>query len=172
MPLLGYNPACGSRSGSINRIWLALATEVTSLALETGKKNYDTITMESTNVFKDYKFEKNTAELRFSDVRENGSFKSDGVLELMLAKLTQESRDSIQELADNSNCGLIAIVEDANGTKWVVGYTEKHGKARPLELRTNEGTTGKGLTDTNGDVLTLGCDAGEKFRTFTGTVPV
>ncbi len=171
MPLLGYNPACGSRSGSVNKLYLALASEVDSLSLASGEKFYDTITMTATNVFKEYKFEKDTAELRFSDSRENGSFKSDAVIEIMMPKLSQASRDAIQEIADNSNCGLIAIVEDANGNKWVVGYSEKHAKARPLEMRTNEGTVGKGLTDANGDTLILGCDAGEKFRTFTGTVP-
>lgn len=172
MPLLGYNPACASRSGSIKRIWLALASEVTSFALASGEKFYDTVTMEATAVFKEYKFERDTAELRFSDVFENRSFKSTAALELMLKGLSETSRDSIEELAANSNCGLIGIVEDANGKMWVVGYTEKHGKTRPLEFQTNEGTTGKALTDANGDVLTLGCDSGEKFRVFTGTVPV
>jgi len=172
MPLLGYAPACGSRSGSIKAIWIALAAEVTSFTLATSEKFYDTVTMESSNVFKKYEFERDTAELKFSDVFENRSFKSTASLEVMLKGLQEDSRDAIEELAANSNCGLIAIVEDANGKKWVIGYTEKHGKTRPLELLTNEGTSGKGLTDANGDVLTLGCDSGEKYRLFTGTVPV
>lgn len=172
MALLGYNPACGSRSGSVKTIWLALASDVTSFTLATGEKYYDTVTMESAAVFKEYKFEIDTAELKFSDLNENRSFKSTASIEMMLKGLSETARDAIEELAQNSNCGLIAIVEDANGKKWVVGYTEKHAKTRPLEFKTNEGTTGKTLTAANGDVLTLGCDSGEKYRVFTGTVPV
>lgn len=170
MALLGYNKVCGARSGGGNRLYLALTSEVEDFTL--GSEDYSAVSMIDTNVFHEYEFERDTFELKFDDTRENGAFKSVATIEVMLPKLSQTSRDAIQELADNSDCGLIAIAEDANGTMWVVGYTEKHKKKRPLELATNAGTTGKALTDANGDTLTLTCEAGEKFRTFTGTVPV
>lgn len=170
MALLGYTKVCGSRSGGGNALYLAKSEDVTSFTL--GTKEYSAVTMNATEVFHKYEFERDTAQLTFEDVRENGAFKSTATLQVLLPKLSQSNRDAIQELADNSDCGLIGIFVDANNEQWVVGYTEKHKKARPLELASNNGATGAALTDANGDTLVLSCEAGEKFRTFTGTVPV
>lgn len=172
--LFGFTKVCTDRSGGVSSLYLAKVTDVDEFTLGTllDAKKFTAVTMLGDAVFAKYEFYKDTVEFKESTSRENGSTKVTKSLEFMLPKMSQETRDVVEEIAAASNCGLIAIVVDNNGAKWVVGYTVKHGKDKPLELATAEGTTGKALSDANGETIILTVDDTEKSRTFTGTVPV
>ena len=89
-----------------------------------------------------------------------------------LAKMGATARAAVSEIALASSCGLIAVVEDNNGTRFVLGYSENHLKVRPLMLKTADGASGKKLSDANGYTVTLENENNEMMRVFTGTVPV
>ena len=67
---------------------------------------------------------------------------------------------------------MVAIAEDANGLKWVVGYSENFTTDRALKITSDTTTTGKALTDLTGSTIVLMSEDNEKVRSFTGSVPV
>jgi len=169
--LLGFTRSCGERSGGGNALYLAIKADVTSFTL--AGKLYSGVTMsDAPLVFKKYEFEQDSMEIKYETTRENGSAKVVKTIEFDLGKMSQESRDAVEEIKVASNCGLIAIAEDNNGQKWVYGYTEKHKKERTLQLSSGNATSGKQLTDANNTVVTLVAQDTEEPRTFTGVVPV
>lgn len=173
MSMTGYAQACAAHSGGINTIYFCKKSDLTSFTLASSQDYYDTVTMASSNVFTSYEFDTDSAELRITPVFENGSAKFTSELEFNLGRMSKEVRTVFQELMDESACGMIAIVVDANGAMVVLGYSETHAKARPLRI-TNGGAvnTGKALTDANGNVVYMGCESVDYPHYFTGTVPV
>lgn len=172
MSLLGFTKTCAAHSAGVSTLYLATAADVTSFTLASGEDYYDTITMESSKVFKAYDFEQDTAVLTVESVRENDAQKHTAQIVFRMGKMTKEVRTSLQELFDNSNCGMIAIVLDSNGAMQVLGYTEGLLKTRPLKVTAGSGTTGAGLTDESGTTLTLACESKLLPPFFTGTVPL
>jgi hypothetical protein len=166
----GLNIACEARSGGVKTIWLANRDDITSFTL-TGSL-YSAVTMVGVAVFFKFEFEQDTAERRESVVRENGSIAATHEVEFFVPKMSQANRDAISEIIDGSACGVVAIVEDANGTMWVDGYSENYTLFRALKLTSDEALSGKALTDLNGDTVIISSIDNEKSRTFTGTVPV
>ena len=61
--------------------------------------------------------------------------------------------------------------KDADGTKWVAGYSENQLKERPLRLTSDTTVTGKGMTDLKGSTIILSTTTNEKARTYTGADP-
>lgn len=168
----GYTKACGASSGGVVILWLANVHDVTSFTLNAGTGKYTAITMVSGKVFYKFEFEQDTAMFKQSGAMENGSFRLTKTIEFFLRKLTATQRDRLQEIANASGCGLIAIAKDSNGQMWVFGYTENFTIERPMKLKTTETDTGKVFTDLNGTTVVIESSDNEYAREFTGTVPV
>lgn len=166
----GFSLPCSNNTGGLVNVWLTDAANVTSFTLTAGA--YSAVTMNGPAVFYKFEFEQDTAEYRENVSRENFSTKIDHELEFYLTKMTLASQAAIQSIIDSSTCGVIAICEDANNNKWVVGYSENFLKGRPLKISTVASTTGKAFTDGNGSTVTLMSVDNEAALTFTGTVPV
>ncbi len=75
-------------------------------------------------------------------------------------------------LADGSPCGFLAIVTDGNGQNWLVGYSVNDLKNRPLRLESEEGKTGAGLNEAEGNTMkfTLQNDCGGMALPFDTTL--
>lgn len=172
--LMGFVRECGLRSGGGTTLYLAKKEDVDEFTLGTlaDATKWATVTMVATAKFSKYEFEPKTCEFKQDVSIENGSAKVTKSIEFMLPKMSQASRDAVEEIKLNSSCGLVGICVDANGQAWVVGYTDAHKMEYPLGLATGAGTTGKALTDANGWTVTLTCEDTEEARTFTGVVPV
>lgn len=167
----GLSKVCAARTGGLVALWLANKHDVTSFTL-TGSL-YSAVTMASGKVFYKFEFEQDSGQRKEDGtVNESGAFSVNHSIEFYIGKLTQSNRDGLQQIADSSPCGMIAIVQDANNIKWVVGYNELFLSERALRLRTNAGDSGKAFTDANGTTVTIGSIDNEYDRTFTGTVPV
>lgn len=166
----GLTQPCEARSGGLIEVFFANVNDVTSFTFAGGV--YTGVTMVATKVFFKFEFEQDTAERREVGTRENGSSKYAHDVEIFLAKLKTALRDRLQEVMDASACGMIAIVKDANGLFWVVGYSEKFLKERPLKLLSDTTGSGKLLTDLNGSTLIVQSEDISKDVEFTGTVPV
>src|SRR3990172_6670630 len=123
---IGTKNPCEIRSGGLVKLFLANVEDVTSFTL-TGAL-YSAVTMVITKVFFEFEFEQDTAEIRETVSRENGSSKVVHEIEFFVPKLTQANSDVLQQLLEQSSCGVLAIAEDANGNKWVTGYSEKYLK--------------------------------------------
>ena len=173
----GFSKTCSAQSGGVKNIWLANREDIASAGFTLTSGEYSAVTMESSKVFFKYEFDQDTAEMRFSQSMEGNSAQVDNQVEFFLSKLSTLMRASLQEMQDTSPCGMVAIVEDNNSVKWVIGYTENHPtnsatQGRPLKMLTGESTTGKAFTDPNGSTVTLQSINNETPLVFTGTVPV
>lgn len=167
--MLGYTLVCGDQSGGIYKINIATVTDVTSFTLLSGV--YNAVTMNSSAVFLPYAFKQDEAKMIINTVRNNRSKKTTIDIEFYIDKMTKEMSETIEDLADQSNCGFIVIVTDNNGYQWVVGYSEAHKKVRPAEFISAEGDTGALLDDANGSKIILRATAKTRPLKFTGTIP-
>jgi len=173
----GFTKVCTPRSGGIKTIWLANRTEIATGGFTLVGSEYTAVTMEATKVFYKFEFDQDTAEFRPVVTSENNSTLVTTEVEFFQSKLSTLMRDALQEMADASICGMVAIVEDNNLNKWVVGYSENHKskideEGRPLKVSELSGGSGKLFTDLNGSTNTLVATNNELPRIFTGTVPV
>lgn len=166
----GITRVCGARSGGMSALYLADASDVTSFT-QTGNL-WSAVTMVGAALFKKFEFEQDTASFKEDGGVENGSTKVDHTIEAYFGKMTQTNRDRMQDILDSSVCGVIAIIVDNNGQKWVAGYSTNFLKDRPLRKSVVAGDSGKAFTDQNGQTLTLSSTDNELMRTFTGSVPV
>lgn len=158
---------CSAVSGGLNSIWLMDEADLTSFTL-TGEA-YSAYT--TTGSFYKFEFAQDLAEFRETGARENNSYQNTQEVEFAFTGLTQTDRDHIADIIDSSTCGIVAIVKDSDGVKWVVGYSENQGKERPLKLTSDTTLTGKGMTDSKGSTLVLSTTTNEKARTYTGADP-
>lgn len=172
--LIGYTRTCGAFSGGVKAVYLANAANVTSFTNTAGV--WTAVTMATGKVFKKYEFEIDECELKFESTMENGTFKEKASIEMLMPELSSSLTAAIQEMADESPCGMIAIVEMNNlvgaaSEKYVIGYNNVVQKERPLRLESSAGTSGKGLTDVQGETPVLSCESPEKSRTAVLTIP-
>ena len=170
MALTGYTKVCGFQSGGGKKVWLIEPADLTSFTKTL--EAYTAVTVAAQKVFKKYEFDNDSCELKEDVSIENNCLKVVHGLVFYLAKLGATARAAVSEIALASSCGLIAVVEDNNGTRWVLGYSENHLKVRPLMLKTAAGTTGKKLNDANGYTVALENENNEMMRLYSGTVPV
>lgn len=169
MALTGFTRTCGLQSGGGKKVWAAEVADVTSLTFLT--PNYTTMTMGTTGKIKLYEFDPDTCELKEDVSIENNCMKVVHGLDFDLTKMSATARTAVEELALASACGLVIIVEDNNGVKWVLGYSENHQKLRPMVLKSAKGTTGKKLNDSNKYTVSLENENNEMMRIFTGAIP-
>lgn len=168
----GLTRVCAARSGGLVRLYLANAADVSSFTLNGATGAYSAVTMESGKVFFKFEFKQDSGQRKETGKMNDGAFSVEHLIEMYWENLTQTQRNLLQSIADASPCGMIAIVEDANALKWVVGYNEKFLKERPLKLETGDNDSGKAFTDANGTLVQLKSTDNEYDRTFTGSVPV
>lgn len=152
-------------SGGIKRIYIANSSEVSGF---TYTNNIVTaISMESGKTFFEFEFEQDTAEWRENGELVNGSAKYTEELEFYV-RLNNDANRTILDALSNS-CGFVGIIEDSNGTHWVLGASEGLGKERPLKLVSDAGGSGKELTDLAGSTITLSAMSQSKAVTVDTT---
>lgn len=170
----GTTRICESVSGGQVQGWLISADDLeedgTSVTVAGGKVT--TITPKGGKVFQEFQFEQDTAERRQTASLENGSLSILHEIEFFVKKLTTEQRNAIQEIYDESGCGIISIFKDSNALHWLSGYSVKFTTLRPLRIASGTELSGKAFTDLNGETVILSSTDNTKDLEFTGTVPV
>ena len=161
---------CENNTGGLVSLYLTDKANVSSFTESGGE--WTAVTMNSSAVFYQYEFEQDMAEYTNPASRENSSTLVNHNIEFYLTKMTTLQRNAIQAIFDSSTCGIVAIAEDANNNKWVVGYSSNFGTARPLKIASTEGGTGKAFTDGNGTTVNMASSDNELAKVFIGTVPV
>lgn len=168
----GLTKVCTARSGGLIELYLANVDDVTSFTLNASTGEYTAVTMGSGKKFYKFDFKQDSGERKEDGQMNDGAFSVKHSIEVYIENLSQTIRNRMQDIADSSSCGMVAIVKDANAKYWVVGYNEKFLKERPLKLETNAGASGKAFTDPNGTTVTISSTDNEYDREFTGSIPV
>lgn len=132
--------------GGIVEVLLANKADVTAVTLT--EEKISAITMESPAHFQKYAFAKNTGSMTSTytiDQTTGARYVTTDLL-LVFNRMETSKRVEITALAQND---LVAIVKDANGKYWYLGYDE------PIVATAGDGLTGTARGDRNGYSITL-----------------
>ena len=166
-----YSESCSNNTGGVVNIYLTDRDNVTSFTAS-GTDEFNATTMATGKYFHSFAFEQDTAEYRSNGARENNSFAITHEIEFYLNKISTAQRKAMQDIVDSSTCGIIAIVEDANGLKRVFGYSDEFKGKRPMKASAIVSVSGKAFTDANGSTVTLESIDKTFPRILTSAVPL
>ena len=158
--LAGIVRDCLNSMGGIVEVLLANKAEVTA-AVTSGKVT--SITMASSAKFHRYQFAPETASMssNWQVNAANGTRYVQTDLAMVFNRMETAKRAEIMAMAQSE---LVAIVKDANGLYWFLGYDE------PLLLSAGDGLTGTARADRNGYSATLQDNSLElPFEVLVGT---
>ena len=144
--LSGLVKDCSPSMGGITEVLLANREDVSAVTAVSGK--ISEITMASSAKFKRYTFARNTGSMTSTYTIDQASGVKYVTTDLLLQFNRMESakRVEISALAVND---LVAIVKDANGIYWYLGYDE------PVNASAGDGQTGTARGDANRYTITL-----------------
>ena len=132
--------------GGILEVLLTNREDVASVKAETGK--ISGITMEASAKFKKYTFARNTGSLTSTYTIDQASGVKYVTTDLVLQFNRMETTKRVEITALSVN-DLVAIVKDANGVYWYLGYDE------PVNASAGDGQTGTARGDANRYSITL-----------------
>lgn len=161
--LAGIVRDCATNMGGIKTVYLANASDVSSLTESSGV--ITAVSMASSAVFYQYNFVPGTSSMssNYAVNAENGTRYVETDLVMVFNRMESTKRLEITALAQGE---LVAIVVDNNGNKWYLGHDD------PITLSAGDGLTGTARADRNGYSVTLRDNSLELPYSFTGTVPV
>ena len=144
--LSGLVKDCSPSMGGITEVLLANREDVSAVTADTGKVTE--ITMASSAKFKRYTFARNTGSMTSTYTIDQASGVRYVTTDLLLQfnRMETAKRVEISVLAVND---LVAIVKDANGIYWYLGYDE------PVNASAGDGQTGTARGDANRYTITL-----------------
>ena len=132
--------------GGILEVLLANREDVASVSAETGK--ISGITMEASAKFKRYTFARNTGSMTSTYTIDQASGVKYVTTDLVLQFNRMETTKRVEITALSVN-DLVAIVKDANGVYWYLGFDE------PVNASAGDGQTGTARGDANRYSITL-----------------
>lgn len=132
--------------GGILEVLLANREDVASVQAETGK--ISGITMEASAKFKKYTFARNTGSMTSTYTIDQASGVKYVTTDLVLQFNRMETTKRVEITALSVN-DLVAIVKDANGVYWYLGFDE------PVNASAGDGQTGTARGDANRYSITL-----------------
>ena len=144
--LSGLVKDCSPSMGGITEVLLANREDVSAVTADSGK--ISEITMASSAKFKRYTFARNTGSMTSTYTIDQASGVRYVTTDLLLQfnRMETAKRVEISALAVND---LVAIVKDANGIYWYLGYDE------PVNASAGDGQTGTARGDANRYTITL-----------------
>ena len=144
--LSGLVKDCSPSMGGITEVLLANREDVSAVTADSGKVTE--ITMASSAKFKRYTFARNTGSMTSTYTIDQASGVRYVTTDLLLQfnRMETAKRVEISVLAVND---LVAIVKDANGIYWYLGYDE------PVNASAGDGQTGTARGDANRYTITL-----------------
>ena len=144
--LNGITTDCAANMGGIVLVYLANKADVSAVTVTSNK--ITGITMASSAKFKKYAFKPGTGSLtsNYQVSQENGVAYVHSDLLMVFNRMETAKRIEITAMAQSE---LVALVRDANGLLWFLGFDS------PLLLSAGDGLTGTARTDRNGYSVTL-----------------
>ena len=146
--LSGIGKQCRNNTGGIKEVYIAKASDITKVSLNTEESQIASITMDTAAKFRTYLFNRGTASMTStaaSDVT-IGTFSVATELALQFSKMETSKRLEIMALCLED---VVVIVKDFNGKYWYLGYDF------PVEASAATGVTGTNQSEFNGYTVTL-----------------
>jgi len=86
------------------------------------------------------------------------------VVSATYSELDADTAAAIEAIIEASRSGLIAVVVTINGDALLLGYSQEFGKERPLRIASAQATTGRLLSETTSETVTLRSEDVSKAR--------
>lgn len=144
--LSGLARDCSPNMGGIVEVYLANQEDISGVTISDGI--ISTITMVTSKKFKKYQFSRNSGSMSSTYTIDNAAgtkFVSTDLV-LQFNRMDTAKRVEISALAIND---LVAIVKDANGKFWYLGYDNA------VNASAGDGQTGTAMGDANRYTITL-----------------
>lgn len=141
MALIGYQRKAERKNGGIRTLGLIAASDVTSVSYSEEDRALFELTLAAEKKFTKYEFREDEAEYSENISLVHHSPVVTHELRFVLDKM---GSDSILSLSEE---GLIAVVRTMNDDIFLVGYSPRFEKERPLRVESVTSTTGKQLRE-------------------------
>lgn len=160
-----------NRRGGIAKLFLVNVDEIASFTPGGGPDHeYTDVVMSPTAaIFFEFQFEEFEAEHTSETTAERGAPVITHTIDAHIPKMEKVKAGALQAAVDS--CKVVAIYENFNGNKFVIGFDEILKDKSALRGAVSEGS-GRAMEDPNGYTLTLIGKSGELAREFTGTIPL
>jgi hypothetical protein len=157
MAITTYSKSCSKNVAGNSGLYVTEVANVSSITVTAGE--ISAVTMASTSVF----FEEAQGDIDTIQRLETGAGTGKNMaythrVNVGFSKPSTELNTFRNSLADATPCGILAIVTDANGTSWLVGYNATDGFKRPLRLVQDDLDSGLTPTDEAGQAITIGME--------------
>lgn len=148
-----YTKACEKNVGGNTAVYLTEATNISSVTVTSGE--ISALTMDSGKTFHKVAFDQDGAIHTQEGTGNANNISYTHRVEMYFAKPSTALNTFRDALAAASPCGILAIVQDANGNSWLVGYNETDEAERPLRLVADSLNSGQTPTDEDGQRVTI-----------------
>ena len=144
--LAGLTRDCTPSMGGIVEVYLANRADITAVTVTSGV--ITAITKDTGKKFYKYTFARNTGSLSSNYTIDDTTGAKFVVSDLLMVFNRMETAKRL-EISALAQAELVAVVGDANGKYWYLGYDE------PLVISAGDGLTGTARSDRNGYSITL-----------------
>lgn len=122
MALSGFTKACASHTPGIARLVLLAAQDLASVTIASNKVT--ALSVGTSGDAKDYTVDRYGIKAMFEGASDDSGLEYyTHSIEAHISKLTATLRNSLENIAVEAACGIIAVLTDKNGSSWVYGLT-------------------------------------------------
>ncbi len=154
MSFTGFQKTCGKRTAGVVKIGLIDASDISSVIFSSSDDTISAVTLNTGVNFARFEFDEDECEFQENGSRENNVISFEQNLIFKMSSMNSQTREAVEEIAEASYCGLVALVVMA-GRAMLVGWDKDMGSERPLKMASSTGTTGKALSDASGEEITI-----------------
>ena len=141
MALIGYQRKAERKNGGIRTLGLIAASDVTSVNYSAEDRALFELTLAAEKKFTKYEFREDEAEYSENISLVHHSPVVTHELRFVLDKMGSDSIAALDSILSLSEEGLIAVVRTMNDDIFLVGYSPRFEKERPLRVESIASTT-------------------------------
>ena len=161
MTLVNFTKKHRRRNGGIRLLGLIDQREVVSATYSELDKGFTELTLDEGASLSKFEFLEDGAEYRETIAAKDGA---PTVAHELTFTLERMDADTTAAIIEASRSGLIAVVVTINGDALLLGYSQEFGKERPLRIASAQATTGRLLSETTSETVTLRSEDVSKAR--------
>ena len=164
----GYSNNCTANAGGLALLWVMDVADFTSAAIT----NDEVTAVVVSGTWKKFEFREDTGQrLNTGELTDSGAFSVEHAINFRTTGIDTQIVQTLHEFAASNPCGMVAIVKDMNGNKWLEGYSSSLLLARPLKLKAGGMDSGTAITDGPGVDFSLGSKDSKYALKYLGADP-
>lgn len=164
----GYTNNCTANAGGLATVWAIDTADFTSASVT----NDEVTAVVISGTWRKFEFREDTGQrLNTGELTDSGAYSVEHMINFRTTGIDTAIVQTLHQFADSNPCGVIAIVKDMNGNKWLEGWSFILEKARPLKLKTGAMDSGTAITDGPGVDFSLSSKDSKYALKYLGNDP-